>query len=96
MHIEDLKAALRKKGATQESLAAAVGISRSYVSMALRTGSSSKLNAEVSRLTGMSAESIWPVDSRAVPRLGKSASTLDPPSPQAPISNSKAKRRPPQ
>lgn len=64
MHIEDLKAQIRKAGVTQKELARAVGLSPSHVSMALRTGTSAELNAEVARVTGLDPCTIWPVYSR--------------------------------
>lgn len=60
MHVEDIKAALRKQGWTLASIAKELNIGPSAVSHALTRQRSRRVEQVVARKLGLSPQEIWP------------------------------------
>jgi len=70
-HPEDLKAALRKKGLTQDEIAANAGVSRRTVGLTIHGGKSAKVCQYIAELLGLPPEQIWPSRYQVVRVRGK-------------------------
>lgn len=60
MHPEDIKAEIRKRGATLASVADSAGVSTQAISTALATRSSARLETLIAQFLGISPHSVWP------------------------------------
>lgn len=61
MHPEDIKAALRKAGVTQASLADELEVARSSVAQAIAGGiRSARIQGRISEIIGQPIKAIWP------------------------------------
>ena len=59
-HPQDIIAEIRKSGLTHQKISDHLGISRSTVTLTIRTGSSPRVRAFVSGLIGVSEAKLWP------------------------------------
>jgi Ner family transcriptional regulator len=59
-HPQDIIAAIKKQGWTHQRIADHLGVSRSTVSLCLKTGSSPAVRGFVAQLVGVSEQEIWP------------------------------------
>lgn len=60
MHPEDIKAAIRKRGATLEKLGKKVGLSAQSLSRAIHSRTSAKAERTISDFLGIAPQKIWP------------------------------------
>jgi Ner family transcriptional regulator len=60
MHPEDIKALLRKRGLTLADIAAAEGVSKQNVAIAIRSRSSARIEQAVAKALGLLPEQLWP------------------------------------
>ncbi len=61
MHPEDIKAALRKAGVTQASLAAELGVARPSVTQAISGGMrSERIQTRIAEIVGQPVKVLWP------------------------------------
>lgn len=59
-HPQDILAEIRKRGWTHQSIAVHLGLSRSTVSLSIKTGSSDQVRAFVANLIGVPEAKLWP------------------------------------
>lgn len=59
-HPQDIIAEIRKRGWTHQKIADHLGLSRSTVTLSIRTGSSVIVRAFIARLIGAQEEELWP------------------------------------
>lgn len=60
MHPEDIKAAIRKRGATLKQLGKKVGLSEQSLSKAIHCRSSANAERTISEFLGIAPQKIWP------------------------------------
>ena len=76
MHPEQIKAAIRMKGYTAAVVAEHMGVSRSTVAQVISgRATSARIKAYISKITGLSVETLWPPKTGLVLRrsLGRHA-----------------------
>lgn len=59
-HPEDIKAAIRKKGATLVDIAADAGVSKQTVSAAIERRASERVDLKIAEFLGVKPHQIWP------------------------------------
>jgi len=59
-HPQDIIAGIRKCGWTHQQISEHLGISRSTVTLTIRTGSSPQVRAFISQLIGVPEAELWP------------------------------------
>lgn len=60
MHVEDIKAGLRKRGLSQAKIATQCGVLPSAVCHTLRGDRSRRIEAAIARAIGSTPEALWP------------------------------------
>lgn len=75
---EDVKAALRKKGYTQESIAREVGVCLRTVNLTIKDGRSSAVRCFIGEVLGVPPHEIWPGRDRLVRTRSKAREDLKP------------------
>lgn len=59
-HPQDIIAGIRKSGWTHQKIAGHLGLSRSTVTLSIKTGSSPPVRAFIAELIGVSEAELWP------------------------------------
>lgn len=60
MHVEDIKAEIRKRGTSAAEISRRLNVSRMAVSHVMRGGTSKRIAAVISEVTGIPAAKLWP------------------------------------